>query len=726
MSFFTELKRRNVYKVGVAYAIVAWLLIQIAGSVLPTFDAPRWVLQTITFVIILGFPLAIFFAWAFELTPEGIKATTPEGPAQYHTRTTGHRLNYFILGVLILAVGFMLVDNYVLVDRTQSSVASPATPFAKTPSKTEVTQKVTSPAQGAASAPVQVRLTYLPVGVTQPMGPTMLDTYIALSRDGRRLVYAAQKGDTRRLYDRQLNQLTAQPISGTEKVWDACFSPNGEWVAYETDNGLYKVAVTGGEPQKLIKRTGYARGAWWSADHVIYFTIYGKLNRISANGGKPEEVQLQSEYAKWFQSWPQGLPDGTHLLLTVSQKPLNAKDGDTALLNLKTGKTRLLIRDAYNARYVPGGHIAFMRAGSLWAVPFDAKQLNTTGPEVPVVNDVESAGELGQAIYAFADDGWLIYLPGGDVSVEGYGLSQPVWVDRHGKVTPLDVKPAQFNEPRLSPDDKQVSLTLGIPGVSSDIWTLNLTRGTLSKRTFGGDTFFPVWSIDGKHLAYTFSPNFHGLAWTRSDGAGQPENLLDVPLVTYPNSFTPDGSQLIYTEQSRTGLKIHVLSMNKDHTDRLLLAKKYYVYDGVLSPDGKWLAYISGETGRSEIYVRPYPNVDNGKWQISIEGGDEPYWRGDGKELYYRSLGSPVAIMAVTVNTESGFHVGKPVKLFQGDFFINPNTISYDVTTDGQHFLMLKSVKKESKDKEASGQQTNLVVVDNWFAELKRLAPPSQ
>ena len=728
MSFFAELKRRNVFKVGVAYAIVAWLIVQVISAVHNPLHLPDWFDTVVIVLLIIGFILAIILAWAYELTPEGIKTTTAEGPAQYHTRTTGQRLNYFILGVLLVLVSFVLVDNYVLVDRPRTTVASVAdmTPVSGKP---EAAPGQTSPAPVSASTPELIHRASLILDPTQPLGASLLDAYIALSRDGRHLVYAAQVDGIGRLYVRELDQLTARPIPGTEGAFDACFSPDGEWVVYEAGgSGLYKVAVTGGPPQQLVDRADLPRGAWWSPDNIIYFTINGKLQRIDANGGKPEPVKLQSEYANWFQAWPSGLPGGTHLLLTVHQNAANAKDGNTVLLDLKTGKTRLLMRNAFNARYVPTGHIVFMRSGSLWAVPFDAGQLKITGPEVPVVNGVESSGGLGQAIYAFSNDGWLIYLPGGDVQGGGAAstVRQLVWVDRHGKVTPVDVKPNQFNSPRLSPDDRQVALTIEATGASQDIWVLDLTRGTLSKRSFSGGAFGPLWSPDGKYLAYSFFPNIQGMAWTRADGAGQPEKLLDAPRLTIPTSFSPDGAQLIYTEAITASNSIHVLSMNKDHTDRPLLTKNANGR-GVLSPDGKWLAYESLETGRREIYVRPYPDVDNGKWQISTEGGADPHWRGDGKALFYLSPGSSVAMMAVSIDTNSGFQAGEPVKLFQGDFYYNSGALTvYDVTTDGQRFLMMKAVEKAGENKEPTTKPTNLVVEYNWFNELKRLAPPAK
>ena len=574
-----------------------------------------------------------------------------------------------------------------------------------------------------------VRRTLIDLGDTQPLGDSLLDAFIALSQDGRSLVYAAQADGIRLLYYRPLDQLNARPIPGTEGAYDAFFSPDGEWIIYEDNNILYKVAVVGGTPQHLsVALGGYPRGAFWGEDNVIYFISNGKLQRIAANGGTAKPVALKSEYADWFHAWPSGLPGGTHLLLTVHQNIVNAREGHIVLIDLATGKTQLLIHNGFNARYVPTGHIVFMRSGSLWAVPFDVKKLKITGPEVPVVNGIETSGGLGQAVYAFSDAGFLTYLRGEDVQAGGAGANrQLVWVDRDGTETPLPVKAQDYRYPRLSPDGTQIALSIFNQG-SLDNWIYDLARNTLSRRTFSG-AIFPLWTPDGTHLVYTYYLNVPGLAWVKADGTGQPEKLLDLsaPGFPIPTAFTPDGSHLIYYENVSGSIDLYSVSLIGEHTEEPLLATQFNESSATLSPDGRWLAYVSNETGQTEIFVRPYPDVNSGKWQVSIDGGVEPRWRGDGKELFYRKPGNPVTLFAVPVETEQGFQAGTPVELFRGDYYVIPNQpISYDMTADGQRFLFSKTVAVSGEGKELASRKTNLVVVDNWFAELKRLAPPAK
>ena len=734
MSFFAELKRRNVFKVGIAYAIVAWLLIQVASILFPTFQAPDWAMRVFALFVILGFPIAIFLAWAYELTPEGIKATSDVEPSQNLNRTSGRRLNHIILGLVVLVVVFVLADNYLFRD-TSSSMVSPSTAVGN------VTEARTEAQQAALPAVVTspVRRHYQVLGLTQRLPYFNLHVVVALSSDGMQLVYAVNTETGLQLLHRNLNRLSSQPLPVPGNLESLFFSPDGQWVAVGTNSpgAVYKVSLNGGPPQLLAEGFNGAYVGHWATNGFIYFTgVKGsspELYRVRDTGGNPKPLHITGKATNQSHTWPYLLPDGTHLLFTVSQLPVSPT-GRIALLDLKTGKTRILIQNGYNARYIPTGHIIFMRSGSLWAAPFDVRQLKTTGPEVPVINGVELAGLIGFAAYTFSNDGLLVYLPGGDVNGlssalagtgEDIGPRQLVWVDRQGKVTPLGVKANAFAQPRLSPDDKQVVLAVGPLG-NSDIWTYDFSRGTLSKRTFKGNAVHPIWSRDGQHLIYTFVPNYEGLAWTRADGAGHAEKLVDAPRIIVPSSFTPDDTQLIFTEALTGPTSIHVLSMNGDHTDRILLKGNNEI-QGALSPDGKWLAYEASETGRSEIYIRPFPDVNNGKWQISTNGGVEAIWRGDGKELFYRTLDTPVSIMAVLVETEPQFQVGTPVKLFSGDFSIIPTaSVNYDVTTDGQRFLMMKDVHKSNKEKEDTYQQTNLVVVENWFEELKRLAPPAR
>lgn len=724
MSFFAELRRRNVFKVAVAYAIVAWLLIQITSTVAPALHLPDWTLTFIVYLTVIGFPLAMFLAWAYELTPEGVKATPSAGPAQYHTRTTGQRLNYFILGVLVLVVAFIVVDNYVLVDKsaTVTSVAGRGGTI-NTDEETKAATDILSSLQISHSPSGRVRRHYQVLGLTHPLAAGALNAYVALSPNGGSLVYAANIEGKEQIYVRDLYTLTTHTISniGATHIF---LSPDGKWVGSMTLRSLQKFSILGGSPQPLFEgEISNNRGGFWAADNMIYFVLNQKLYRIAANGGKPERVNINSDLKDFNQTWPSDLPGSKNLLLTVSQS-FNLQNANVALLSLATGETKILIQNGYNARYVPTGHIVFMRSGSLWAVPFDVTTMTTTGPEVPVVNGVQTSSFYGKAVYAFSDDGLLVYLPGKDVGVRGSSQRQLVWVNRQGNETPLAVKADNYAFPRLSPDETRVAVVIGFDE-SAEIWNYDLNRKLLSRRTFSGNAHAPLWTPDGMRLVYTFYPKYQGLAWVKADGTGQPKKLIDAPRLLHPSSFTPDGSQLIYFEALSGPNDVYAMTLSGKRTEQPLLTSKFDEWHPALSPDGHWLAYDSNETGQSEIYVRPYPNIGDGKWQVSTNGGYEPHWRGDGKELFYRQGQNPFTMMAVPVETAQGFQSGTPNLLFTGDFYVHDSGISYDVTADGQRFLMLKPVQETNDEGKVASQEINLVAVENWFEELKRLAPPA-
>lgn len=734
MSFFTELKRRNVFRVGVAYAIVAWLLIQITSTVAPALHLPDWTLTFIVFLTIIGFPLALFLTWAYELTPAGIKTTAEAGLNESLTQSNAQRLNYIILGLVVLVLTFIIVDNYILPDKAGTSTTALV---AGTGESANTPRETASSSTGIIAA-TGVRRSYIALGERQPLRDIGIGATIAVSRDGRQMVYAAQTDGITRLYLQPLDQLTARPIPGTEGAEDAFFSPDGQWIVYESKNKdpmfgftLNKVAIAGGAPQRLTDSALTPRGAFWSRNDFIYYSgsFSNKLYRIPASGGTPEQVAIKSEYANWAHSWPGVLPGGTHLLLTVNKNPWDTKDSQIISLSLSTGETKLLIKNGYQARYVTTGHIVFMRSGSLWAVPFDVERLETTGPEVLVVNGVQTEEQNGLAVYAFPDAGFLIYQPGGAVAIDtdSGNTNALVWVDRQGKESPLLTNAELLRDPRISPDGTKVALTI-IGNNSSDVWIYDLDRGTLSRRTHNGFARFPLWSPDGSRLVYTFWQYYQGLAWIKADGTGQPEFLVQEHQALPPTSFTPDGSTLIYNKRVKeTGQNIYTLSLDDERSEKPLVATDFVESRAALSPDGRWLAYASNESGREEIYIRPYPNIDEGNWTVSTMGGIEPRWRGDSKELYYWQgrKPDPVTLMAVTITAEPEFKAGIPTPLFSGTDYIN-GVNSYDVAADGQRFLMINDTQEVSEVKEAASQETNLVLVENWFGELKRLAPPTK
>ncbi len=715
-SLFTELRRRNVFKVGAAYAIVAWLLIEVSSVLLPTFNAPQWIMQVFTLFVILGFPLALILAWAFDVTPQGIEAASDVRVGDAPTQPTGFRFGYISQGLILLAVGFLVVDQYVL---------------ERSPTEAETGESTTRSAVAGESRPV--RRYEINLGFTEMLGATQQSAHVALSRDGRRLVYAAARvGELPQLYLRELDQREARVIPGTEGAFHPFFSPDGEWVVFfsdETDQKLKKVAVRGGSPQTLAD-AGFAAGGSWIVDGFILFATRDQaagrsLYRIGTDGGTPEPI-LESDDEKGYVT-PDVLPGGEAVLVVVrpgSRGGGSASDGSIALLSLATSEIRELIRGGFRPRYVSTGHVLFARDGDLWAAPFDLDRLEITGPEVPVVQNVQQTGFQGGAAYAFSDDGVLMYLLGSEVSSEVGGRSL-LWVDRQGNVEPLAVGSGQYINPRLSPDGQKLAVAIS-DAAGPDIWIYDLDRGSFSRLTFRGDTFNPLWAPDGQSVVFDAGSLTEGLGIYRkaADGTGDAEPIVSTIFEesTAPRSFSPDGAELVVEQCQAQNCDLYLLSLTDGETLRPLLQENYSEHQPAISPDGKWLAYVSLETAREEIYVRPFPNVQDRKWPISLEGGVAPRWGPSGRELFYRSGD---AVIVVTIDTESGFSVGNPTTLFSRSLYSGAGNVMggpiYDISPDGQRFLMMRI--EELSDQDSS--ETKLHVVENWFEELNRLAPPS-
>ena len=355
--------------------------------------------------------------------------------------------------------------------------------------------------------------------------------------------------------------------------------------------------------------------------------------------------------------------------------------------------------------YVPPGYLLFNRQGTLMAQPFDAERLQLTGEAVPIVEGVEFNPANGRTAFAASNNGVLAYRHGVEAN-----LLTLVWVSRNGTEQRLAAPPHNYVMPRVSPDGRRVAA--GIEEADSQVWVYDLGRDTLTRLTFEGNgNIDPVWTPDGKRI--TFKGKQNRLLWEPADGSGPAEELTTSELSpnNIPGSFSPDGQVLAFAEAAPT-LNICILPL-KDGKPQPFVLSTSNATSPRFSPDGRWIAYASDESGRYEIYVRPYPGP-GGKWQISTAGGMEPVWNPKGRELFYRNGNE---MMAVDVITEGTFSAGKPKMLFEGSYVRTPRSFpDYDVSPDGQRFLMLKA-------NEQSQAPAQINVVLNWFEELKQKVP---
>ena len=408
--------------------------------------------------------------------------------------------------------------------------------------------------------------------------------------------------------------------------------------------------------------------------------------RVSAAGGTPEVLVPLDLPVRGH--GPQILPGDKAVLLTLGDGP-NWNDAQIVVHSLETGERKVLIEDGRDARHLPTGHLVYVLDGTLLAVPFDAERLEVTGGPVPMVEGIDSASPSGASQFSVSDTGSLVYVSGQTTK------RTLVWVDREGREEVLKVEPRAFSHPRISPDGSRIALALR--DQEEDIWIWDLARETLTRLTFApGRDSYPVWTLDGQRLVFSSDRDgSQNLYWKAADGTGSVERLTKSESDHFAYAFTPAGGQLVFLELGEQGADLGVLTL--EGSSEPLLATEFDERTAALSPNGRWLAYESNDSRQYEIeiYVRPFPNVDEGHWQITRDGGSRPLWAPDGRELFYLRGG---ALTAVRVQTESGFVPGNTEVVVRGNFHapLNPRARTYDISPDGKRFLMIKEPSGES------------------------------
>ncbi len=552
--------------------------------------------------------------------------------------------------------------------------------------------------------------------IALPQGTLLTDgdfATVALSPDGRTVVFAADaSGGSQpiargsQLYLRRMDRLTATPIPGTEGATKPFFSPDGQWVGFSVgaDGALKKIAIGGGAAQLICDTHAY-NSATWGDDGTIFFTVTAGsgLSRVSANGGSAQVLTTPNrDQRERTHRGPEVLPGGNAVIMTVGTADITSyDDARIEVLNLTTGQRRVLIKGGMSARYVSTGHVIYARAGSLLAVPFDLKRLEVTGPPITVVEDVFTDPIMGLANFAISRDGSLLYAPGGART----HLDSLVWVDRQGQSQPVNGIRRSVGWLRLSPDGQRIALDLN--GATSEIWLHDLARTTSTRLVYGWDNNNGTWTPDGTRVAFfsnRATPGGDNLFWQAADGTGVAERLTTNASVTQiPESWSPDGRFLVFSQwEAATRSDLWVLSLD-ERRSRPLLQTPASESAARISPDGRWIAYQSDQSGRFEVYVREFPGPSRDR-QVSTDGGTDPVWATNGRELFYRKDNK---MMAVEVATTVEFASGKPNQLFEGPYELWPGT--YDVARDGR-FLMLKNELQPV---------SQLILVQNWFEELK-------
>ena len=545
-----------------------------------------------------------------------------------------------------------------------------------------------------------------------------------LSPDGSVLAFVARKatGEEAQLYLRRLDQPQAAPLPATEGARNPFFSPDGQWVGFFAGGKLKKIAASGGAAVTLCDAPD-DRGGSWGEDGAIVFTptTASGLWRVSSGGGTPEALTTPGPAGMDnSHRWPQVLPEGAAVLFTSGRLGLD-ETRNVWVQPLPRGDVKVLVKGGYYGRYLASGHVLYMYEGTLFAVPFDLERLRQAGPAVPVLEGVANNVGSSAAQLAFSNRGTLVFSMG-----EGVTTNQPIqWLDRDGNMRSLRAAPSGYANIRFSPDGGRLSMDIQEAG-QRDVWVYEWARHTMSRLTFDphSDTF-PVWTPDGQRLAFASARGGTlNVFWQRADGTGEAQRLTESANLQVPTSWHPNGRLLALHElnPARNDWDIKVLPMEGDEASSWkpgkptpFLSSPFTERDSAFSPDGRWLAYASNESGRFEVYVRPFPGP-GGKWQVSDDGGMHPTWSRGGRELLYwdqeRLLTAAYAVEGDSLRFE------RPRSWSPARIPLRAVNRTFDLHPDGQRVAAVRAAGEEREFK-----RDHVTLILDFGDELRRIAP---
>jgi serine/threonine-protein kinase len=537
---------------------------------------------------------------------------------------------------------------------------------------------------------------------------------ITISPDGSVIVYKANG----RLYRRNIESLKLEEIPGTEDATNAFFSPDSRWLGFFSKQKLVKIPLNGGSTIALADVSTNNRGATWAKDGTIIFAASGRggLSMVRQDGGEVRQLTVEdTTQNERTHRWPQCLPDGKTVIFTIGTlgSPDYYEDATIGAVNIQTGERKEILKGASTARYIPTGHLIYSHSGTLFAVPFDPDKQEVSGSAFPVTSDVSNDVTTGATHFACSETGTLVYIQGSS-NIGDRTLS---FVDLKGNINTLPAPAQSYVDQRISPDGNRIAVAIQ-SGKDFDIWVDDIQRNTMTRLTFGGSKRSPIWSPDGKKIAY--SDNTSGpkgaagvgkVVIIRADGGGVIEEISLPFDRTYVTCWSRDGSKILVTvPQAGKGWDIWVLPLTGDKKPWPFLSTRFDEAFASLSPDGKWLAYVSNETVASQAYVRPFPHGE-GKWQVSTNGASKADWSSDGKTLYF---GTFKEVMSVSVNAGETFFTGIPKTILKDYRGLQvESAVGYDITPDGNQILI-------SRPKDTESGISRINVVTNWFAEINK------
>ena len=541
---------------------------------------------------------------------------------------------------------------------------------------------------------------------------------VAITPDGSRVIYkGGSRTEATRLFMRGVGELDNRPITAPGLPKSPVVSPDGQWVAYFVPGDpvtLHKAPVSGGPPIRLAGVSGPSRGASWGDDDTIIVgaaSLAVGLERVPAAGGEPTVLttpdRARGERDHWF---PKHLPGGQAVLFTITALSGGMEAPQVAVLDLKSGSWKTVLSGASHAVYVRSGHLIYVAGEALWAVPFDLARREVSGTAKVVVPRIVTLA-TGAAEFDVAADGTLVYVEGSAAAFR----RMLAWVDRSGRVEPLGAPPRQYSGLRLSPDGTRVAVE--IDDLEKDIWVWDLVKGILTQITTDpGQDQSPVW-LDDKSLVFTSQAGgmVGALFRQAADGSGSAERLTETQnRLQRPYAALPDRTGILFNESG----DVKLLSLDASRRVLPLLQTAQPEHTGMVSPDGRWLAYASGDIASTQVFVRPYPNTNEARTQVSTGGGYNPVWSRNGRELFYLSFEG--ALMSVPVSSGPGLQAGVPVQVLEPSVLgrMSPSLRRLDVSADSQRFLTIRDIAGSP-----GAVPARIVVVNNWLEEVKRLVP---
>jgi serine/threonine-protein kinase len=567
------------------------------------------------------------------------------------------------------------------------------------------------------------------------------DFTAAISPDGTRLVFPVGDAGPSRLAVRSLGQPNATPLAGTEGAGNPgeenpFFSPDGEWVAFGAGGKLKKISIHGGPPMTLCDGGTFHGGAWGEDGFIVAALGNSSgLSRVPENGGSPQPF-TKLENDEVTHRWPQFLPGRKAVLFSANNSQANWEEARVEVLSLKTGQRKTVVPGGFYGRYLPSGHLVYLRGGTLYGMAFDIDRLEPTGPPAALLEGV-AASNYGGGQFDFSRKGTLVYLAGNPIQAK----RKLVWIDAAGKTQPFFAAPDDFNGPALSPDGKRLAIAIGATS-GIDLWVYDLEREIPIKLPTGGNVLLgPIWAPDGKHLVYGTRPSSNnGVMWIRADGGGEPQQLTrdETHLGQVPNSVSPNGRFVIFGMQRMGAQSLIIDTTDPDHPkagapEPLLSTSR--ILGGTISPDGRWFAYTSPPPGTPQIFVRPFADgkiAGNRVWPISAAGGAYPVWsRAESQphQLLYATSEGRIMVVDYTVEGDS-FRNSKPrlwtdkqigtILGYIPNFGRGGGRV-FDLTPDGRRIIAWEPQEAPKEVK----VNLHVTMLQNWFDELRRRLPPS-